>query len=81
MNVVRNRDTVDAEPTNQELEAHYLYMAKIQEVIPATDKGIGPVFDKEPLEQVHVNDEYNVFAMESEHPEQPESINDTYVVK
>ncbi|GKD01595.1 hypothetical protein Tco_1171869 [Tanacetum coccineum] len=26
------------EPTNQELEAHYLYMAKIQELIPAADK-------------------------------------------
>ncbi|GJS48399.1 reverse transcriptase domain-containing protein [Tanacetum coccineum] len=39
-------------PTNQELEARYLYMAKIQEVIYSVDEGIRPVFNKEPLEQV-----------------------------
>ncbi|GJV89538.1 hypothetical protein Tco_1533476 [Tanacetum coccineum] len=69
------------EPTDQELEAHYMYMAKIPEVIPAADEGTRPVFDKEPMEQVHTNDEYDVFVMENEHPEQPESINDSYVVK
>ncbi|GJW80555.1 gag-pol polyprotein [Tanacetum coccineum] len=46
-----------------------------------SDEGTGSVFDKEPLEQVHTNDEYNVFAMENEYPEQLESINDTYVVE
>ncbi|GKC32329.1 hypothetical protein Tco_1039623 [Tanacetum coccineum] len=50
-------------------------------VIPSADEGTGSVFDKEPLEQVHTNDEYNVFAMENEYPEQLESINDTYVVE
>ncbi|GKC52531.1 retrovirus-related pol polyprotein from transposon TNT 1-94 [Tanacetum coccineum] len=58
VNVVKDRDTVqdsDEEPTDQELEAHYLYMAKIQEVIPTVKKGIGPVFDKEPLEQCDSN--------------------------
>ncbi|GJT36140.1 hypothetical protein Tco_0926559 [Tanacetum coccineum] len=64
-----------------ELEAYYMYMAKIQEVIPAADEGTGPVFDKEPLEHVHTNDEYNVFAMENEHLVQHESINDTYVME
>ncbi|GJV73136.1 hypothetical protein Tco_1493131 [Tanacetum coccineum] len=71
----------DEEPTDQELEASYLYMAKIKEVIPTAYEAIGPVFDKEPLEQVHNNDEYNVFSKEKEHHEQPESINDTYVVE
>ncbi|GJS04166.1 hypothetical protein Tco_0320674 [Tanacetum coccineum] len=45
------------------------------------DDGAGPVFDKEPLEQVHTNDEYNVFAMEDEHNEKPESVTNTYIVK
>ncbi|GJR56506.1 hypothetical protein Tco_1407027 [Tanacetum coccineum] len=41
-----NMDTIG----NWELEAHYLYMAKIQEVILAADEATGPVFDKELLE-------------------------------
>ncbi|GJW55787.1 retrovirus-related pol polyprotein from transposon TNT 1-94 [Tanacetum coccineum] len=45
----------------QELEAHYSYMAKIQEV------------------QNH--DENDVFANVRRHSEQPESINDTYVLE
>ncbi|GJU37065.1 hypothetical protein Tco_1185419 [Tanacetum coccineum] len=53
----------------------------IQEVIPATDKGTGPIFDKEPIKHVHINNEYNVFAMENENPKQPESVNDTYVME
>ncbi|GKC15528.1 hypothetical protein Tco_1012310 [Tanacetum coccineum] len=41
---------------------------------------IRPIYDTDSLEQVH-NDDYNVFAMEKEHLEQPESVNDTYLVK
>ncbi|GJS74002.1 hypothetical protein Tco_0706843 [Tanacetum coccineum] len=42
----------------------------------------GPIFDVEPLQKVQNNDDnYNVFAIESEHPEQPESVNDTYSVE
>ncbi|GKE03590.1 hypothetical protein Tco_1395608 [Tanacetum coccineum] len=70
-------DTND-EPDDHELEAHYMYMAKIQEV-PTTD--LGPIYDSEPLEKVHSDDNYNVFATERQHSEQPESINDTYVVE
>ncbi|GKE24991.1 hypothetical protein Tco_1436503 [Tanacetum coccineum] len=41
-----------------------------------------PIFDDEPLQKVQNNDViYNVFAIESEHPEQPESIIDTYLVE
>ncbi|GJR20234.1 hypothetical protein Tco_0968761 [Tanacetum coccineum] len=70
-------DTND-EPDEQESEAHYMYMEKIQEV-PTTDSG--PTYDVEPLEKVHLADNYNVFATNRQHSEQPESINDTYVVE
>ncbi|GJT28756.1 retrovirus-related pol polyprotein from transposon TNT 1-94 [Tanacetum coccineum] len=57
----------DDEPIDQELEARYLYMAKIQQVIPASDEDTGPTYDTEPLEKVHSNDEHNVFSNEREH--------------
>nr|GEZ68142.1 hypothetical protein [Tanacetum cinerariifolium] len=64
----------------QELEAHYMYMAQLQEVSPdATNSG--PIFDVEPLQKVLNDDHYNVFAIESEHPEQSESVHDTYPIE
>ncbi|GJR11468.1 hypothetical protein Tco_0794120 [Tanacetum coccineum] len=45
------------------------------------DSESGPSFDVEPLEQVHIEDDYNVLANERQHSEQSESINDTYVVE
>ncbi|GKF84864.1 retrovirus-related pol polyprotein from transposon TNT 1-94, partial [Tanacetum coccineum] len=60
----------------QELEAHYNYMAKIQEV-PTTDLGT----DSEPLEQVQYDTGYNVFANEIQYSEQPESIINICVVE
>ncbi|GJS58337.1 hypothetical protein Tco_0653121 [Tanacetum coccineum] len=75
------RDDTDDKPEDQELEAHYMYMAQIQEVTPDAADNSGPIFDAEPLQKVQNNDDnYNVFAIESEHPEQPESVNDTYSV-
>nr|GEW70146.1 integrase, catalytic region, zinc finger, CCHC-type, peptidase aspartic, catalytic [Tanacetum cinerariifolium] len=41
----------------------------------------GPIFDTEPLQKVSNNDNYNVFAIECEHPEQSKSVNDTYPIK
>nr|GEV19971.1 copia protein [Tanacetum cinerariifolium] len=35
--------------------------------------------DDQGLEAHYINDNYNVFSIESEHPEQPESVNDTYL--
>nr|GFC55428.1 hypothetical protein [Tanacetum cinerariifolium] len=62
-------DTDDDELDNQELEAHYMYMAQLQEVsLDAAD--YVPIFDDEPLQKVSTNDHYNGFAMESVHPEQ-----------
>nr|GEU75779.1 hypothetical protein [Tanacetum cinerariifolium] len=69
-------EDTDEEINEQELEAHYSFMVKIQEVSP-TESGS----DAEPLEKVEYDDEYNMFANERQHSEQPESINDTHVVE
>nr|GFB89456.1 hypothetical protein [Tanacetum cinerariifolium] len=66
----------DEEVDEQELEAHYSYMAKIQEVLTA-DSGI----DSEPLEQVQNDVGYNVFANDLQHSEQSESISNTCLVE
>nr|GEY28895.1 hypothetical protein [Tanacetum cinerariifolium] len=74
------RDDTDDELEDQELEAHYMYMAKIQEVSPdAADSG--PIFDAEPLQKVSNDDHYNVFSIESENPEQSKPVNDTYPIE
>nr|GEX95616.1 hypothetical protein [Tanacetum cinerariifolium] len=75
------RDDTDDESEDQELEAHYMYMAKLQEVTPDTTENSGPIFDTEPLEKVSNNDNYNVFTIESKHLEQSESIGDTYSIE
>ncbi|GKC51483.1 hypothetical protein Tco_1074228, partial [Tanacetum coccineum] len=66
----------DKEIDEQELEAHYSFMAKIKEV-PTADSGT----DTEPLEWVQYDPEYNVFANKRQHSKQPESISNTCVVK
>ncbi|GJV12000.1 hypothetical protein Tco_1353541 [Tanacetum coccineum] len=72
-------DDTDDEPEYQELDAHYLYMARIQEVTPDVADNSGPIFDTEPLQNVQNDDDnYNVFANEREHHEQHESVNETY---
>ncbi|GJW72480.1 hypothetical protein Tco_0129397 [Tanacetum coccineum] len=70
------REDTDEEIDEQELEAHYSYMAKIQEVSPAESSSTDT-----PLEQVQNHDENDVFANVRRHSEQPESINDTYVLE
>nr|GFB43689.1 hypothetical protein [Tanacetum cinerariifolium] len=62
----------DEKVDDQELEAHYSYMAKIQEV-PTTDSGT----DSEPVEQVQNDVGYNVFANGLQHSEQSESTKQT----
>nr|GEX56143.1 ribonuclease H-like domain-containing protein [Tanacetum cinerariifolium] len=73
-------DTDDDELEDQELEAHYMYMAQLQEV-PTDAADSGTIFDDEPLEKVLNDDHYNVFAIESAHPEQSKSVHDTYPIK
>ncbi|GJS35306.1 hypothetical protein Tco_0533688 [Tanacetum coccineum] len=34
--------------------AHYMYIAKIQMVIPAADEDTGPAYDTKPLEKIYV---------------------------
>nr|GEU68911.1 hypothetical protein [Tanacetum cinerariifolium] len=75
------RDDTDDEPEDQELEAHYMYMAQLQEVTPDAADNSGPIFDTEPLQKVTNNDNYNVFAIESEHPKQSKSVHDTYSIE
>ncbi|GKC66204.1 hypothetical protein Tco_1098802 [Tanacetum coccineum] len=76
------RDDSDDEPEDHELEAHYMYMAKVQEVIPKNANNSGPIFDTKPFKKVHTADgNYNVFANERQHPEQHESINNIYVME
>ncbi|GKE52030.1 hypothetical protein Tco_1487186, partial [Tanacetum coccineum] len=74
------KDDTDDEPNDQELEAHYMYMAQIQEVILDAADNSGPISNTKPLQKVQNDDDnYNVFANDKEHPEQPESVNDTYL--
>nr|GEZ65002.1 hypothetical protein [Tanacetum cinerariifolium] len=70
----------DEEPDEQELEAHYMFMAKIQEVPHDIDDNSRPTYDIEPLEHVQTDNEYNVFAKDRKHSEQPKTINNTYVM-
>nr|GEU81221.1 hypothetical protein [Tanacetum cinerariifolium] len=51
------RDDTDDEPNDQELEAHYMYMAQIQEVTPDAANNSGPIFDSEPLQKGDQDDD------------------------
>nr|GFA74642.1 hypothetical protein [Tanacetum cinerariifolium] len=73
-------DTNDDELKDQELEVHYMYMTQLQEVSPdAADSG--PIFDDEAVQKVSNDDHYNVFALESVHPEQSKFVHDTYPIE
>nr|GFB14922.1 hypothetical protein [Tanacetum cinerariifolium] len=75
------RDDTDDEFEDQELEARYIYMAQIQEVTPDAANNSGHIFDAEPSQKVSNDYNYNVFAIESEHPEQSKSVHDTYPIE
>ncbi|GJV55314.1 retrovirus-related pol polyprotein from transposon TNT 1-94 [Tanacetum coccineum] len=66
----------DEEIDEQELEAHYSYMAKIQEV-PNEDLST----DAEPLEQVQYDTDDNVVTNDIQHFDQSESISNTCAVE
>ncbi|GJY31578.1 retrovirus-related pol polyprotein from transposon TNT 1-94 [Tanacetum coccineum] len=57
-------EDTDEEIDEQELEAHYSYMAKIQEVSPEESSSTG-----QPLEQVQNHDESNVYDNVRQHSE------------
>ncbi|GKC41297.1 hypothetical protein Tco_1059019 [Tanacetum coccineum] len=46
------KDVIDDESDDQELEAHYMYSAQIQEVTPDIADISGPIFDIEPLQKL-----------------------------
>nr|GEW95052.1 hypothetical protein [Tanacetum cinerariifolium] len=74
------KNDTDDESDDQELEAHYMYMAKLQQVsTDAVDSG--PIFDKEPEQKVQTDDHYDVFDIECQHPEQSESVHKTYLIE
>ncbi|GJW17735.1 hypothetical protein Tco_0025171 [Tanacetum coccineum] len=75
-NTDRTSKHTDEEIDEQELEAHYSYMAKIQEV-PNADSDT----DAKPLEQVQYDTDDNVFANDIQHFKQSESINNTCAVE
>nr|GFA11187.1 hypothetical protein [Tanacetum cinerariifolium] len=66
----------DEEVNEQELEAHYSYMAKIQE-IPNADSGT----DSKLVEQVLNKAEYNVFANALQHSEQSKLVSNTCLIE
>nr|GFA15276.1 hypothetical protein [Tanacetum cinerariifolium] len=66
----------DEEIDELELEAHYNYMEKIQEV-PTADS----CTYSEPLEKVQNDTGYNVFANDLQHSEKFESISNTCLVE
>nr|GFB79121.1 hypothetical protein [Tanacetum cinerariifolium] len=56
------KDDTDDESDDQELEAHYMYMAKLQQVsLDVVDSR--HIFDKEPEQKVQNDDHYDVFAI------------------
>ncbi|GJR49995.1 integrase, catalytic region, zinc finger, CCHC-type containing protein [Tanacetum coccineum] len=69
-------EDTDEEIDEHELEAHYSFMEKILVVLPAESGS-----DAEPLEKVQYDAEYNVFVNETQHSEQPKSINNTCLVE
>nr|GEV85733.1 hypothetical protein [Tanacetum cinerariifolium] len=73
---LRTPPNTDEEVDEQELEAHYGYMAKIQEV-PNADSAT----DSESVEQVQNDAGYNVFANRLHHSEESESVSNTYLVE
>nr|GEU86724.1 hypothetical protein [Tanacetum cinerariifolium] len=66
----------DEEVDEQELKAHYRYMAKIPEV-PTADSGT----NSEPVEHVQNDIVYNVFANNLQHYEKSEPVSNTCLVE
>ncbi|GKD71434.1 retrovirus-related pol polyprotein from transposon TNT 1-94, partial [Tanacetum coccineum] len=46
------KDDIDDESDDQELEAHYMYMAQLQEVTSDQVDNSGPIFDDEPMNKL-----------------------------
>nr|GFA99505.1 hypothetical protein [Tanacetum cinerariifolium] len=76
------KDDTGDDSDDQELKAHYMYMAQIQEVTLDDADNSGPIFNPEPLQNVQNDDDnYNVFDNDQEHPKQSKSVNEPYQVE
>nr|GEV08660.1 hypothetical protein [Tanacetum cinerariifolium] len=51
------KDDTDDKSEDQDLEAHYMYMAQIQEVNPDATDASGPIFDTKPLQKIDHDDD------------------------
>ncbi|GJX07938.1 hypothetical protein Tco_0195870 [Tanacetum coccineum] len=77
----RNKN-VDTSPRHKnEIQTRRFGNQRTLTVVGARETVGRPSFDANPLEKVHTDDDYNVFANERQHSEQPEFINDTYVLE
>nr|GFD21475.1 hypothetical protein [Tanacetum cinerariifolium] len=56
-------------------------VAEARETVSPDAVDSGPIFDDEPLQKVSNDDHYNVFSIESAHPEQSKSVHDTYPIE
>ncbi|GJW28673.1 retrovirus-related pol polyprotein from transposon TNT 1-94 [Tanacetum coccineum] len=54
------KDDTDDESEEQELEAHYMYMAQLQEVTPDSVDNSGPIFDDEPMHKATEQGDTNI---------------------
>ncbi|GJT78762.1 hypothetical protein Tco_1045487 [Tanacetum coccineum] len=71
-----NRGTGECQKPKRAKDAAY----HKEKMLLYTADNSGPIFDVGPLQKVQNDDDnYNVFANDREHPEQPESINVTYL--
>ncbi|GJS79124.1 hypothetical protein Tco_0729005 [Tanacetum coccineum] len=75
--IIQNMNSIEQLQGSKRIwEAHRVRHGKIQEVSPEESSSTS-----QPLEQVQNHDENDVFANVRRHSEQPESINDTYVLE
>ncbi|GJZ86155.1 gag-pol polyprotein, partial [Tanacetum coccineum] len=58
------RDDTDDEPDDQELEAHYMYIAQIQEVTPDAADNSEPIFDTKPLQKEQCDTNITIDSMD-----------------
>nr|GEV91103.1 hypothetical protein [Tanacetum cinerariifolium] len=74
---------IDEEEGDRDLNANFIFMTKLHEVISRTKAKNGPSYDTLALSevQIYIDFEYNVFAHLRTHLKQIESIYDTYVLE
>nr|GEY25116.1 retrovirus-related Pol polyprotein from transposon TNT 1-94 [Tanacetum cinerariifolium] len=67
--------------TSRANQDNSLRITEALEVNPDAATDFGTIFDTEPLQKVCNDDNYNVFSIESDHPEQSKYVHDTYPIE